>query len=682
MGIIRDGFASPVIRVYYRLPDTANGKPRYGLLGSSDTRDADINRKYIATGISYTSTENEGDECKVTIETTDYAVLDRTFCMPGAEIKVSWGYIEGATSPVKYLRVKKVMPSYNHGGVSVELVCVDRASELRESKSKEVHEAASGNAEDTFNAWDLIARICKKKGLVFRFMGRTYDFREIDQTKSNKPVDQNKSLLENIKELGGTPDDPIDSKVKRGGVVYKQYPQANKSDYLLILELLTQQSGGPYVAKTTDNTLEVYKRDLAKKPTYSYVWAGGNGELTELSATIDDEVAFIASSNIQGDFSNPEDKSYTSANTNPIVSGDVSLGEQQKVYPWYGPVGEYVLENAPGNIARSAASIALYRLFASEAAAAALSVGWKEMIAAGIFGFTTGPTLLIGLGLWAIGKVTGYDDKIEGALSDVLSAFGTPQQSNSTGQVYDPKFLSIPAARDQFSGLRRANIPASFLSSPNLGIPQQWDSQRRDLADILKTNLQGIDYSFQKHIHTAEVEPEPFKNVIDNYQKEKSLEPLKFNITAVGNPRIFSGTIINLGGIGKLYSGNYYVAKVTHEVSGNSEYKITLEIKRNAVGDSPTADKTEKDLSIIKVAKRATANYHKADERDEYSGTSVTLIRSRKVNVQKPEETTGEEMNRGKTLPTLPAANPLSAINNFMGIPILNPPPSSDPDNR
>lgn len=67
-----------------------------------------------------------------------------------------------------------------------------------------------------------------------------------------------------------------------------------------------------------------------------------------------------------------------------------------------------------------------------------------------------------------------------------------------------------------------------------------------------------------------------------NRQSKKEMELQEGNATIIGDPEMRSGKIISILGVGKKYSGNYYVISCEHEITPVNGYRCRLVIAKNA----------------------------------------------------------------------------------------------------
>ncbi len=61
----------------------------------------------------------------------------------------------------------------------------------------------------------------------------------------------------------------------------------------------------------------------------------------------------------------------------------------------------------------------------------------------------------------------------------------------------------------------------------------------------------------------------------------QALEFIKGTGSIIGDPRLRAGIVVKLEGLGRLFSGNYYVTSATHTIDGGG-YRTNFEVKRNA----------------------------------------------------------------------------------------------------
>ena len=63
---------------------------------------------------------------------------------------------------------------------------------------------------------------------------------------------------------------------------------------------------------------------------------------------------------------------------------------------------------------------------------------------------------------------------------------------------------------------------------------------------------------------------------------EMALTYIHGDVTCLGNPKLRAGTVVDIQGAGKTFSGAYYVTSVTHTVTHDGRYDTTLTVQRSA----------------------------------------------------------------------------------------------------
>lgn len=81
----------------------------------------------------------------------------------------------------------------------------------------------------------------------------------------------------------------------------------------------------------------------------------------------------------------------------------------------------------------------------------------------------------------------------------------------------------------------------------------------------------------------------------DNLRRENSLKLLIASCSIIGDPLIVSNNVIEMVGVGTIYSGNWFLDSVTHNLSSGDSFKTTLELVRNASG------KTDDKKNLTKI---------------------------------------------------------------------------------
>lgn len=72
------------------------------------------------------------------------------------------------------------------------------------------------------------------------------------------------------------------------------------------------------------------------------------------------------------------------------------------------------------------------------------------------------------------------------------------------------------------------------------------------------------------------------ENIANSQNKSNTRKELTGNLTIEGDPTITANGIVTINGVGKKFSGNWYVVKVSHKLQG-STYMTTIELQKNAI---------------------------------------------------------------------------------------------------
>lgn len=92
-------------------------------------------------------------------------------------------------------------------------------------------------------------------------------------------------------------------------------------------------------------------------------------------------------------------------------------------------------------------------------------------------------------------------------------------------------------------------------------------------------------------VTTVEDKPSAKAAAQQNKAKEKAVTA---SATFIGSPTIRTRTNIYIGGVGKRFSGNWYVKSCTHTITESRKYSVSAELKRGALKDTAKGQKTPK----------------------------------------------------------------------------------------
>lgn len=114
------------------------------------------------------------------------------------------------------------------------------------------------------------------------------------------------------------------------------------------------------------------------------------------------------------------------------------------------------------------------------------------------------------------------------------------------------------------------------------------------------------------------------ENMANSANKKSTQKELTANLVIEGDPTVSANGIVTIQNVGKKFSGNYYVVKITHRFSG-STYTTSFELQKNALNKSantnitsnvPTSNNTvQSDLKTNETVGQKTENVKKTIQR-------------------------------------------------------------------
>src|SRR3989304_10313370 len=92
------------------------------------------------TDFIYKYSQAEDDICQIKIEEHDTNLPDRPEFQEGVILKVTWGYIGHEDSKSRKVKIVNITPSYNENHITLDILCTDLASSLKNNSSKQIHQ--------------------------------------------------------------------------------------------------------------------------------------------------------------------------------------------------------------------------------------------------------------------------------------------------------------------------------------------------------------------------------------------------------------------------------------------------------------------------------------------------------------------------------------------------------------
>jgi len=293
------GFSAPFVRLYYN--------------------DKELSQELSKA--SYTYDEEGDDEFTATIQTGDPNIVDRPEYQELARIKVTWGYIGGAsvTRIVYWQDIKWV---FDKEGITGTLKGAEKAVALKQNSATTIHKNKTlpGIVGDMANKHGLNAYVetesskpkpVKKNDSKYASLNdylplnqgpseeekvkiaeKQKEQRERQQRQSDEFVIRNSEgysrFEKQLNEYYALKKVPPDDFLKRNASYVRIYrsrykivnfPQAGKSDFQALKEVAEISSTDPVVLDTRDDDITIRKRNFNQKPYKRYTYMGNAGDL-------------------------------------------------------------------------------------------------------------------------------------------------------------------------------------------------------------------------------------------------------------------------------------------------------------------------------------------------------------------------------------------------------------------
>lgn len=171
-------------------------------------------------------------------------------------------------------------------------------------------------------------------------------------------------------------------------------------------------------------------------------------------------------------------------------------------------------------------------------------------------------------------KTFRYKDPNGGVLSFKPRAGGSKKKAASqetkvvsidrnTGEVTEQKINNSNSTDDVKLGDHAVYYDADGNKKVNISDENSLDKTGKNLVVPAKSPTQA-------------------SNIANKEKKDSALEDLTASLGTEGDPFYESDKIITISNVGKKFTGNWYVAKVSHTISSNQIYSSTLSLQKNA----------------------------------------------------------------------------------------------------
>lgn len=547
--MIINGFAGIFVRVFYQNTELSEMVDR----------------------MSYVMDEEDDDLLDITIQTRDRNAADRPEFQEGTELSIIWGFTKGETSEKRKIWIRDIKWNYKTEVIEGILTCTEKGTELKSSTDDRVYKNKT------------LAHIVKDKadkhGLIAVI--------EPDEVDVNFKVELKRDALGNPTEtldqiLKRETDARIEAEIKRKKA---KSPEQKKKEWAEFIEGLKDS---PF-----DKELEE-KRQI--KEEYQKTYRDSRGNALPIS---NERVDLIYQTRIRvknminamgilksSPQANKSDKAYLNdlasrEKTGPYIveTRDDKLilkrrnfnAPPYRTYEYGGPTGE-LLDFTPESKTRTKAGSSSAMGFS----------GWNPLNKTSFSGVADGDGDSV-LTQWtnelkfyeAQEKKYGGDVIVDGKKRMVVNKAINSVGSTSQKYNFDQK--------NSFNGVRVKDNAFSTNALLRNGI-QEYHIRIKDHVRALKAAIQ--DRTTEKEARIRQmywgmgINPEEAFNNANALRKNAELNRNPATASVWGDPKITVGMIITFMGVGKKYSGNFYIKRVTHTVDRSSGYITDMELIR------------------------------------------------------------------------------------------------------
>lgn len=265
---------------------------------------------------SYTYSEGSDDVCNIKIQTTDINLPDQKGFQEGDILKVIFGYLQGPKSRAQKVAIRSCTPHYFENEIFLEIKATDLASYLKSQKSTQIHSQVSIES--------LVKSICEKRGLKYNGVEDS-EAGAISLGSSDVSGLRTPSLLSESGNYGSAIDNTSAPQFT-ADLLYKELPQANKSDAQLIKEVASKSKDPNIVVVGRDDGLTIRKRNFKQTPIRAYYYKMEDGELISFIPETKTEKE-SASSNVEFSGWDALSKEHFEGNANSATSTETLLGQ-------------------------------------------------------------------------------------------------------------------------------------------------------------------------------------------------------------------------------------------------------------------------------------------------------------------------------------------------------------------
>lgn len=510
----------------------------------------------LVTSFDYTYREEKDDECNITINCNNPDLIDLPSLREQQYLMVQWGWVYSDSTYIpgvpRKVMVRDVNMRFSNQGIIITLKCTDGFSIMKSQQLKK-------NTEDNFANW------------IKGALSNNYKFKcYINDAKPQRNLKNPKSFLDTPKKgyhflngvdifiMGheGLRETEVDQLIQT-----RTFMQVSKTPYTAIKDATKYIPNGPYHLDTRDDEVTIHPTNFNQAPIATFTWNGGSGEVISFVITtrkkakytdvakkseIDGETKSLNSQLTQTDGGNPN------LNVDGITGAAIPAKYDSRVDGITGAAVKPPTDQFKDSKTTKALLEKDQNILRQEAPK------YLEQVVNAYKEANGDPTKLASISLG------DYTVKIKAKVKDTVNPedYGTMEYEQST-----PGYSRTTG----WDKLKRDKT-VQIVPKPDGSKYEYWDNpevvQEKELDLVLSAkDLLGYAGDADSSNILA------FNQINDALQKQ-----VEGTLTIIGHPNIISSKIINLQGVSKKYSGDWYIKEANHRLDPSSGYTLTLEL--------------------------------------------------------------------------------------------------------
>lgn len=501
------------------------------------------------TRLSYVHSDSAEDYSAITIETNDLNLPDHPDLQEHKKIIVVWGYLQGASRSQK-LYIWDIKATYNTNGLRLELVCYCKLAYLKMNSRKDVYngldlpemgkqiadqynlnysEEGFEQQEDTSGSNFILpdgTEVTKEKEDEPKVYTINYN------DKENTQLDWKGQKVTSARDATALPLKAYSFKKYDGG-----FATAGDSDFKHLEKVAAAEPGQGIVIDGHDDELIIRKRNFYQVPYKVYTFKAEPGHL----------LAFV-----------PGTKTSTKGKggvTTTVEGWDE--GSKEFIY------GKVDASHNPAPKLGDVVELSIEEIVRKNIYDQRFNPNFNQLSVQGFF-----TEEQEGWGERTINEETGLPSN-------------TPSENPTYKKTLTEKISSTKTTW--------AHVVMRGTRQGQLSFQQEKYKVASDATGRIELNG-FVPITATELVRSPETTKEDIAGQAINRQGEKSLELYEASADIMGDPDLVSAKMVTILGVSEKYSGNYYIAAVTHEVVPESGYICYLRLLKNAVsrtsGDS------------------------------------------------------------------------------------------------